>query len=176
MKLLSKVTSIFDSTIDFLALSAAVLMIFIMLCIVADVVMRYVLSRPIFWVVEIAEYSLLWITFLGAAWLLKREGHVKMDLLINRLRPENQALLNTITSFMGAIIFLVIAWYSATVTSDLWQSGYFVSSLNLRAPKGPILAIIPAGSVLLSVQFLRRTYSYLGNFRGYFQIRNRGRR
>ncbi|MFC1980505.1 TRAP transporter small permease [Chloroflexota bacterium] len=165
LSLRMKVISVFDHTIDSLALFAAVLMVFIMLAVVADVVTRYALGKPIFWVVEICEYSLLWITFLATASLLKREEHVKMDLVLNRLNPGTQARMNVITSIIGAIACLIVTWYSAMLTSDMFQMGYFVASLNLRPPKGPILAIIPIGSFLLFVQFMRRTYGFLRSFR-----------
>ena len=121
---------------------------------------RYIFSYSTKWVVEVTEYSLLWIGFLGAAWVLKVEGHVTMDLVLSKFKLKYQALINSITSMVGTAICLIITWYSASVTLDLFQRGVLCPSI-LEPPKFAVSIIIPIGSFLLSVQFLRRTYKYL---------------
>jgi TRAP-type C4-dicarboxylate transport system permease small subunit len=160
MKLIAKVTNIFDRTIDLLAILAIVLLIFTMLSVSGQVIMRYSLERSAFWIIEVNEYALLYITFLGTAWVLKREGHVKMDVVLNRLTPGTQSLLYITTSILGAIICLLLTWYGAKVTWEHFQIGYYIPTL-LKPPKFLILAIIPVGSFLLFIQFLRRTYGFL---------------
>ena len=162
MKLQTRVTAIFDRTIGALAILAGIIIIFIMLSIASDVVGRTFLNRPITWVMEISELSLVALTFLGAAWLLKREGHVKLDIVINNLNPRSQALLNTITSVIGTIICLVIMWYGAKVSWDHFQRGIATYTL-LGPPTFPRYAIIAIGSFLMSIQFLRRAYGYWGS-------------
>lgn len=164
MKLWQRVNSIFDGTIGLLAILMAIVIVFIMLTVSADVVMRYFLNRPTVWVIEISEYLLLSITFLGGAWVLKREGLVKMDLLLNRLNPKNQAIVNLITSAIGTLVCLAIFWFGTAVTWDFYQTGYFMHS-ELKPPKFILLAIIPAGMLLLSIQFIRRTRGYLMDWR-----------
>lgn len=164
MKLLTKVTAIFDRTISLLAFLAAILLILIMLSVSAEVFMRQSLARPIVGVLEITEISLLFITFLGAAWVLKIDKHVKIDLLLNRLNPRAQALLNMITSILCTIGCLIITWYGVRVTWDYFRSGYYFST-PLETPQFVILCVIPIGSFLLVIQFLRRTYEYLEGWR-----------
>ncbi len=164
MKLQKKVINIFDYGTDFLALLAAVLLIFITLSITTGVVTRYLLNAPIIWILEISEYSLLFITFLGAAWVLRREQHVKMDMVLNRLGPRSQALLNSITSMLSAFVCLVVVWYSIQATWNYFELGYYTPTI-LRVPQGPIVIIIPIGTFMLSIQFLRRTYGYWRRWR-----------
>lgn len=171
MKLPAKIIAILDSTNDFLALMASVLLIFLMLSISADVVMRYFLKSPMIWVLESSEFSLLFITFLGAAWLLKTDGHIKLEILLTRLTPRTQALLNAVTSILGAIACLATAWYSAQSTWGLFQISA-VTVTNLRLPKGPIVAIIPIGSFLLFLQFLRRSFEHFKKWKNQEVTRN----
>jgi TRAP-type C4-dicarboxylate transport system permease small subunit len=164
MKLLRKASTIFDGSIDISASFAAVLMAFIMLSVCSEVVMRYFFESPMLWVIEVTEYSLLWLTFLAATWVLRKEGHVVMDLLINRLNPGTRTMVNIITSVAGAAICLVITWYGAKVTVDLFQRGHFFQSI-LFPPSYILFLIIPIGSLMLIVQFLRRAYGYLIDWR-----------
>lgn len=162
MKLLAKVTKIYDRTINITTLLAGILLIFLMLSVGLEVTLRYFFGRPTSWVVEIAGYILLYIPFLVAAWVLKREGHVKMDLVLNQLSPKTQSLVNAITSVIGAIICFVLTWFG--IKAALYFIGYQTPTI-LMLPKSIIIAIIPVGSLLLFIQFLRRTYSYLGGWR-----------
>ena len=164
MKQLTKVTAIFDRSVTLLAVIAAVLIIFILLATLAEVGSRYFLGYSIVGMVEITEFTLLFITFLGTTWLLKEEGHVKMDLVLARLKPRTQAVVNIITSIIGVIICLVVFWYGARLSWDYFQRGFFRAGL-LELPEVFIVAIIPIGSFLLSIQFLRRTYGFLGKWR-----------
>ena len=130
-----------------------------------EVVARYVLNRPTPWMLEIVEYALLYIAFLGAAWLLKEDGHIKLDIVLERLNPRVQAWFNIITSIIGAIICLFITWYGVKVTWDLYHSGQYFAAF-LKPPKYIIIMIVPAGCFLLFVQFLRRTYGYWRSWKG----------
>ena len=161
MKLITKATPIFDRTIGLLSLFAGILILFIMVSVTAEVATRYFLGSMMGWVIEVSEYSLLFITFLATAWVLKKERHVKMELVLRRLNPRTQSLLNIITSIIGAIICLIVAWYGVKVTWGSYQIGYIMAK-PLRVPQFLILFIIPVGSFLLFIQFLRRTYGYLG--------------
>ena len=164
MKLLMKVSNIFDHTINFLAYLAGVCLILIVLLIGAEVMTRLLLGRSLLWVIELSEFSLLYLTFLGTAWVLRRGGHVRLDLVLNRLNPRAQSLLNVVTFSVGAIVCLVVAWYSTEITWDMFQRS--VSRLTiLRFPMAPLLAIISVGFFLLFIQFLRGAYGYLRSWR-----------
>ena len=160
MKLVRKVTTIFDGTVNLLAVLAAVLMVFILFLIVAEVVSRGFWNHPIPGVIEATAFSLLYITFLGTAWVLREERHVKIDLVLTRLKPANQALLNMITSLISAIVCLVIAWFAVKATWTSFELGY-TSPTDLAFPKWILLSVIPVGSFMLSIQFLRRAYGYI---------------
>ncbi len=165
MKLLRKGSAIIDATLTSLVVLAAVILIFVMLSVNAEVIMRYFLNRPLLWVIEISEYSLLYITFLGTAWLLKKDGHVRMDLVLERLKPITQAVINITTSAILAIFCLILAWYGGEVTWEQFQVGTVKGGTILDFPLAAVLVVIPVGSFLLSIQFLRRSYGYLERWR-----------
>jgi TRAP-type C4-dicarboxylate transport system permease small subunit len=144
-------TPLFDRIIDLLASLAGGLILFMMLSICIDVVLRYFLNRPLTWGVEISEYILLWSTLLSVAWVLKIEGHVKI-------------LVNTITSILGAITCLVLLWYGTKVSWEFFERGTITNTI-LELPSAPLFAIIPIGSFLLFIQFLRRSYGYLKSWK-----------
>ncbi len=173
MKLLAKAGAVFDRTIGYLAFMAAVLIIFTMLAVGAEIIMRYFLHRPMIWVMEITEIILLFITFLGTAWLLKREGHVTVDILLIRVNQKTRAFLGIVSSIIGIIVCMVLVWYGTRVSIDFIQGGLYEPTL-LELPKGPLLTVIPLGSFLLLIQFLRRTYGNLVNWKVSLNEEERG--
>jgi len=164
MKLITKVANTFDRLNDLFALMAIVLLVFLMLSVTYAVIIRYFLGLTTKGLFEIWEYSLLYIPFLGAAWLLKREGHVSVDVVINYLNLRVRAILNTITSILGASVCLALAWGGTQVTWECFQEGRRIPG-ELYPPEFPILMIIPLGSFLLFIQFMRRAYRYSGGWR-----------
>ena len=149
-----KVSNLFENINKLFAFVAGVIVILTMLAVVYEVLMRYFFRSPTLWTVEVSGYGLLYITFLGAAWVLMHEGHVRIDLLTNRLKTNTRVILNIITSIFGLIVMLVIAWYSARVTWSSYQTNYLAAT-ELQTPLFSVLLIIPIGSLLLVIQFLR---------------------
>ena len=76
-----------------------------------DVIMRYVFNRPTTWAMEISTYLIVVSVFLALAYVLRQEGHIRVELVLQRLKPRVQTVLLLITSFLSLIVFLTIAWY-----------------------------------------------------------------
>jgi TRAP-type C4-dicarboxylate transport system permease small subunit len=148
--------SLFDRFLDVSPVISGIIIVLIMLAVCANVIMRYFLNRPIVGIDEISEYLLLFITFIGSAWLLREEGHVGVDILLIRLSNKSNAFLGIFSSLIGIFICLILIWFGSKVVWINFQRGSYFPSL-LEIPKAPVLAIIPLGSFLLLLQFLRRT-------------------
>ncbi|MFC2014110.1 TRAP transporter small permease [Chloroflexota bacterium] len=164
MRPLEKLGNIFDRVVDILAYLAGVIIIFMMISIVYEIFMRYFLASPTKWVVDVTALSILFMTFLGTAWVLRRGQHVKVDIVTERLSSRAQALLNIIVFSLAAIACLVLTWYSGFTTWDNFKEGTLVLR-TITYPKAPVLAIIPIGSFLLFIQFLRNTRGPLRTWR-----------
>ena len=147
------------------AIFAAALLAFIMLSVCGNVVMRYFFDQPMHWILEVTEYCLLWITFLGTTWVLKREGHVVMDLAIGQLNPGARDMVSIFTSIAGTVVSLFLTWYGVKVTLDVFQRDLLLSTI-LTPPAYILFIIIPVGSLLLSIQFVIRTCGFINRRRG----------
>jgi len=157
MKLLARV---FDRSIDVLFFSAAVIAVFIWGLISTEVITRFLANYSIIWAVEVSEFGLMAISFLGAAWLLKKDEHIKVDIVCSRLKPRNQVLLNIITSIIGIILCAFLVWYGTKVTLDHFQR-HVISLSIMEFPTWPRYAVIALGCFLLLIQFWGRAYASL---------------
>ncbi|MBW2015980.1 MAG: TRAP transporter small permease [Deltaproteobacteria bacterium] len=154
---------ILDKAIDGMSFLAGVSLIFIMFAVCGDVLLRTFFKMPQIWVTEVIECMLLYITFLAAAWLLREEGHVQVDILITRLKPRTVAMLGIASSIIGIFVSLVLTIFGTSVTWDYYQRGVYTPSA-MEIPVYLILLIIPIGSLFLLFQFIRRAAK---NFAGF---------
>lgn len=151
---------VFDRIIDTFAIIAGVLFVYSTVSTCVEVVMRYFFAKPTNWLSEINEFILYVAPFIAAAWILKHDGHIKMDLLVKCLSFRNQALLNAVTSIMGILVCLTIACFGATVTLDSFQTNYLTASGYIRITRGYITVFGVLGYILLAIQFIRRAIFY----------------
>jgi len=155
-----KVGTVFDRFLDGLAFLAGILLILASFGVGAVIFSRYFLNRPMGWMIEIAEYILLHLTFLLAAWVLKKEAHVRMDVVIESLNPKIRLACNVLGSIFGALVCMVLVWFGTKVTWHLYQSGTLTTTY-LELPKFPLTIVIPFGSLLFMIQFIRRAHGFM---------------
>ncbi len=165
MDLLRKLGSVFDWVVDWLAYATGAIFIFIMIAVTVDVSSRKLLGVPIQWVDEVTGYLLLYTTFLGAAWLLKKEGHVSVDVVVERLNQKTRTWLNVVISILIGALCLIMACSGVFATLDVYRRGVFTVTI-LEAPLALLVAVIPLGFFLLFLQFLRRAYGYIEVLKG----------
>lgn len=148
-----KLDSLLDRLNSVMAWIAALAIIFMMFAISYAVMMRYIWNKPVPWIVEISSYLMLYITFLGTAWLQRKGGHVEVDLFTGRLKPRVRAAFKTITSLGGAVVGFILAWKGSLVTVDYFQRDVTAIGI-LNTPQFLLMGIIPIGGFLLLVEFL----------------------
>jgi len=157
---LDKAKNRLDASLDvintLMAVVAAVMIIFMMFAICYAVLTRFLWNEPIPWVVEVSSYLMLYITFLGMAWLQGKNGHVRIDLFTSRMSYRTTALLDGFTSLGGLAVGLVLAWKGTAVTIDYFQRDVTVIGI-LNTPQYVLMGIIPIGGALLLLQFILRT-------------------
>lgn len=166
MKGLKRFVAIFDRMITILFYVACGLNLVIAFATSTELFMRYFFNRPQIWAVEITEYAMLYITFLGTTWLLREEGHVRLDILLIFLKARSQALLNSITSLLGVIVCSVLVFFGIWSTWIHYEKGLTTFSA-MELLKWPFLIVIPFGGLLLLIQFIRSAFSYWEKFKSY---------
>ena len=159
MGLSSKMGWLLDKVMEGFAWFAGLLMLFALITVCIDVVMRYFFNSPTGWVLQFSEYILLYIPFLAAAYVLKEESHIKIDIVLNRFNQKTQDLINVATSILGFGVLLILTYYGILITFEYYERK--VPTIEyLKIPEYLVILIIPAGCFLFSIQFIRRAYKY----------------
>ncbi len=125
-----------------------------------EILSRLIFGRSLLWVVEISGYALLYMTFLGAPYLLEKNRHVAIDIVTEHLPPRLQMPLAFLMGVLGAAICLYAAWYGLAVTLDQYQFG--TRETTVLAPRSYLLTwVFPLGMLLLSIQFVAQAVACL---------------
>ena len=104
-----------------IALYAAIIAV----CFLA-VIFRYVLNDSLTWAEELARYLFIAMVFLGGAYVIREEGHLRMDVLYTSVPQIVRRLIDAIT-IACAVFFLVSSlgavWSGlGVVGSQRWSS------------------------------------------------------
>jgi C4-dicarboxylate transporter DctQ subunit len=124
----------------------------VLICI--DVALRYVFNRPILGSIEIIEYALVYITFLGASWAVPRGAHIDIDVCVQAMPKSWQRVCALLSNLISLGVALVLTIFGATTTWTAYARHMFKPTV-LEIPTWIVLIIIPIGSALLALRFLR---------------------
>ena len=123
------------------------------LIIVYEVFARYVFHWATVWEIEASIFCIIFTTFVGSAFALKNEAHIRMDILTERLKPSVRQRLSLVTSIL-ALAFCILAtikgcqmWWEAYVngwrSESLWAPPLFIP-----------YAFLPIGFAAICLQYV----------------------
>lgn len=122
--------------------------------IVADVGARALRLFSIPWALEATEYMLYGLTFFGAPWLLREQGHIAVEIVVERLPAGAQRLVRRLADGLGAAICALLLVYACRVLWSSYRSGTMVQK-SFVFPEWYGYAIVPPVMLLLLVIYLR---------------------
>ena len=143
-----------DRLVGWLAGLAGVLLCALTALICVDVASRSMRLFAMPWSLDVAEYLLYAITFLGAPWVLATRGHISVDLVSQHLGPRARHTLERVTNTIGAVVCLVLLVYSLRVWYASYSDGTMVYETFIF-PEWWLFVLAPPVFALLFLIFLR---------------------
>ena len=138
-------------------------------CVVSalNALLRYSLDISNNWPLELQWYLFAAAVMLGAAYTLKRNEHVRVDLIYSQVSDRGRIYID----LFGLIVFLMPAcilftWLSWTT---LFYPSWLVSEHSLNAGgllRYPIKLVVPLGFFMLSLQGLSEIIKRIGALKG----------
>lgn len=127
----------------------------LVLVVCCDVFTRYVLKRSSVAVQELEWHLFSLIFLIGAAYTLKHDKHVRVDVLYSRFSPRAQAWVN----LAGSLLFLIpfccmVIWSSHPFVASAYRLGETSPDPGGLPARWVLKAAIPLGFALLLIQGL----------------------
>ena len=152
---------------QFLGKAASIMILLSCVVSATNALLRYSLDISNNWPLELQWYLFAAAVMLGAAYTLKRNEHVRVDLIYSQLSDRGRLYVD----LFGLIVFLLpacllFAWLSWTT---LFYPSWLVSEHSLNAGgllRYPIKFVMPFGFFMLSLQGLSEIIKRIGTLKG----------
>lgn len=125
---MSIVRRVYDAMLATVRVAVIGLFLVLVASVFFQVVARYVFHAPPFWTEELARFTLIWITFVGAALVHHHGEHIAVTGLRDGLPERFQALLDV---FISVLVLAVLAVFA--------KAGYAIALLGTQ--NAPALGI-----------------------------------
>ena len=162
----------FERLLDFFCSLFGVMLGVIVALICLDVALRNLALGSLPWLIELSEYVMYAGTFLAAPWVLRQGNHVRVDMLLVAMPRRLAVRLEQFVDLAGLAISLVLLYYGSAVVSDAWRSN-MVAYKTWYVPEWLLYLAIPAGALLLAIEFVLRFLRVKGVVKETYSITDR---
>lgn len=120
----------------------------LVLDVVWQVASRYLLANPSSFTDELAVFLLIWVGMAGAAYVKGKNEHLAIDILPDKLQPQNKNKLLVFINFLIIIFSItVMVIGGAWLVYTRFQMGQVSSALQV--PLGYVYSIVPISGLLM---------------------------
>lgn len=141
-----------------------ILMVFLTLCIIWQVISRYILNEPSTITEELSRFLMIYTCLLGSSYALGKKKHLSIDLIFSYISLENRKKLNTLLNVIMVIFSIVIIYGGTKLTINTFES--LQTSPALQIKMGYIYMIIPISFMIIlyySIQEIITQFSSMKN-------------
>lgn len=154
-----KFVSWLDKYIEELFLSLSLIsMVFIM---GLQVFMRYVVNNSLAWPEELTRYIFIWFAFVGVSYAVRKNAHLRIDILFNYIPDKIRKLFETISDIIFIGFSLIILVGGISVFNSLLDTMQTSPGLNL--PMAFVYLSLPVGFGLTIIRLIQ---SIVNRYRG----------
>ena len=153
MNVLKTVSRWIDILNEWIGRGVAWVTLALVVVIFVDVVMRYLFNTSFVFTQELEWHLFAFIFLIGAGYTLLHDGHVRVDIIYQRLGWKGRAWIN----LLGVIFFLIPGCFMVMMTSWKFVVNSFMIMEGSPDPGGIpfrfiVKGCIPAGFLLLLIQ------------------------
>jgi len=128
-----------------------------------QVVMRQ-LNSSLSWSEELARFSFIWLIYIGISYGVKKQKHIKVDVVLVFLNQKGKVILNIISNvlFMAFAVFVII--YGFEIANKLL--GFGQKSPALQIPMGLVYMSAPIGMGLTLIRLIQNLIKHIRVLQG----------
>ena len=139
-----KCLSMIENAVIILGISAMFLIL------LAQVIMRYVFSRPLTWSEEAARFIFVYVSFIGISYAYRQKGHIRMEVVVNLFPQAVRRGLEVLINLGTIALFCYMIPFSFRFIGI--QAG--VKATATHIPMSIVYTALPLGMALSCVRLL----------------------
>lgn len=134
--------------------TGALVLAVVLVLIVYDVLARNFGFRPYPHTLSITEYGLLYMTLLGAPWLVRHKHHIYLQVLTALVSEQWRARIARFVYSLCALMCALLCYYSTgLVVESFIRGGVEIRSFDM--PRWAMFWVLPVSFFLMCIEFLR---------------------
>jgi TRAP-type mannitol/chloroaromatic compound transport system permease small subunit len=149
---IEKVLTYVDRVSEWVGKATSYLILLLTAVISYEVVLRYGFNAPTIWAQETSTYIFGAFFMLGGAYVMRHEGHVRVDIVYSRLSPRGRAIVDIITFPIFFFLFLGILVMEGTRMAVWSWSIWEHTQSPWSPPIYPLKTVIPVAALMLFLQ------------------------
>lgn len=147
------------------ALASGVAVFALMLLAVYSVGGRNAMNAPVRGYVDWIEVAMPLIAILGIAYAQRDGGHIRMDILVARLKGRALWIAEFFSTFLVLVLILLLIWgsWSHFGRSFDWNAPLYSrdSTIDIKLPLWPAKLIVPVAFSVLALRLVLQLWGYL---------------
>lgn len=151
---LLRVAGALEAVTDFIGRAAAWVTLILVLLVTFNVASRYLFSWGTVWLQELEWHLLPVIALFGITYTLRHGGHVRVDMLYERMSPRMQHLVDLISALVLIVVAVLVIRFSQNYIGQSWRVGEMSPDPGGLPARYALKALIPIGFAVLIVQAL----------------------
>jgi C4-dicarboxylate transporter DctQ subunit len=124
-----------------------------------EIVSRSLFDAPTTWATELTIYAIIGSCFVGAAFAVRADAHIKVDLLLHNVPASVRRWMLIISAILGLAFSLIFTWFGWEHVMQSMELGFTSTSL-LQIPMYIPEMLLPVGGILLCFAFLLQLVDY----------------
>lgn len=133
-----------ERAVDALAIAAFAGMF---VCVLGQVILRYVFGQPLTWSDELARYLLVWCSFLGWIIAARRRSHLAIAVFAQRSSVRGQAAFALVSALAVIAFCIVLMIYGVRIV----ERNLDVDTVALFFPFAIVYAIVPVSALAIAL-------------------------
>jgi TRAP-type C4-dicarboxylate transport system permease small subunit len=145
---MKKIAAIFEKFCEISGIFGGLLFFLLSIAITLDVVVRWIVGKPIVGVFEISQIVFLACTFLVLGLAQNKERHIRVDILIGKMKGKPRNIMEAIVGLLGLSFFLVLLYIGCKEWLAAWQGDYVRRGL-IDIPNTIHLGFVVFGTLII---------------------------
>lgn len=139
-----------------------VLLVLFSVIMVAVIFMQVVMRQfnsSLSWTEELARYSFIWLVYIGISYGVKKDRHIKVDVLLLALKNKGKIILTIIANLLFIAFAIFVIRYGYDIAMQLLSFGQ--KSPANQIPMGLIYLATPIGMGLTLIRLIQNLVKHI---------------
>lgn len=125
---------------------------FMTILVFIQVVMRYAFNNSLSWSEELARFTFLWLSWIGASYAVKERSHFRVEMFANLIKGPARKSFEILVLLIWFVFSVIMTYYGTELVLFLQEGGQFSAALEI--PMTLPYASVPVGCALMAIRLV----------------------